>query len=79
MHKEDISVTESCAGLQSAGLQSAGLKRDHCTWLCLVEFSALVPVIVRRIPSPPTLGAAPAARVYRVLVPVMSSLGERTQ
>ena len=43
----------------------------------LGEFSALVPVVVRLAHSPPPLGAASAARVYRVLAAVVSSLRER--
>ena len=43
------------------------------------SFSALVPVVVRLIHSPPPLGAACAARVYRVLAAVVSSLQERTR
>ena len=36
------------------------------------SFSALVPVVVRLTHSPPPLGAASAARVYRVLAAVVS-------
>ena len=43
------------------------------------SFSALVPVVVRLIHSPPPLGAASVARVYRVLAAVVSSLRERTR
>ena len=38
-----------------------------------------VPVVVRLIHSLPPLGAASAARVYRVLAAVASSLRERTR
>ena len=50
------------------------------TWMQLMgSFSALVLVVVRLIHSPPPLGAASAARVYRVLAAVVSSLRERTR
>ena len=50
------------------------------TWMQLMgSFSALVPVVVRLIHSPPPLGAASAARVYRVLAAVVSSLREQTR
>ena len=50
------------------------------TWMQLMgSFSALVPVVVRLIHSPPPLGAASAVRVYRVLAAVVSSLRERTR
>ena len=48
------------------------------TWMQLMgSLSALVPVVVRLTHSPPPLGAASAARVYRVLAAVVSSLRER--
>ena len=48
------------------------------TWMQLMgSLSALVPVVVRLTHSPPSLGAASAARVYRVLAAVVSSLRER--
>ena len=50
------------------------------TWMQLMgSFSALVPVVVRLTHPPPPLGAASAARVYRVLAAVVSSLRERTR
>ena len=50
------------------------------TWMRLMgSFMALVPVVVILIPSPPPLGAASAAMVYRVLAAVVSSLRERTR
>ena len=50
------------------------------TWMQLMgPFSALVPVVVRLIHSPPPLGAASAARIYWVLAAVVSSLRERTR
>ena len=56
------------------------LDRFYCitnnpTWMG--SLSALVPVVVRLIHSPPPLGAASAARVYRVLAAVVSSLRGR--
>ena len=50
------------------------------TWMQLMgPFSALVPVVVRLIHSPPPLGAASAARIHRLLAAVVSSLRERTR
>ena len=71
---------QPCCYPQSTGNLWPGTRG---TWMQLMgSFSALVPVVVRLIHSPPPLGAASAARVYRVyrvLAAVVSSLRERTQ
>ena len=75
---------QPCCYSQSTGNLWPGTGGVHGvhggTWMQLMgSFSALVPVVVRLIHSPPPLGAASAARVYRVLAGVVSSLRERTR
>ena len=66
---------QPCCYPQSTGNLWPGTRG---TWVQLIgSFSALVPVVVRLIHSPPPLGAASAARVYLVLAAVVSSLRER--
>ena len=56
---------QPCCYPQSTGNLSPGTRG---TWMQLMgSLSALVPVVVRIIHSPPPLGAASAARVDRVL------------
>ena len=66
---------QPCCYTQSTGNLWPG---PRGTWMQLMgSLSALVPVVVRLTHSPPPLGAASAARVYRVLAAVVSSLRER--
>ena len=68
---------QPCCYPQSTGNLWPGTRG---TWMQLMgSFSALVPVVGRLIHSPPPLGAVSAARVYRVLAAVVSSLRERTR
>ena len=68
---------QPCCYPQSTGNLWPGTRG---TWMQLMgSLSALVPVVVRLIHSPPPLSAASAARVYRVLAAVVSSLRERTR